>query len=49
MIELIWIGFQNALIIYSGIMFTLIGVALLFNSGYGFVKLIRNLKEGSKE
>ncbi|KKN17008.1 hypothetical protein LCGC14_0970160 [marine sediment metagenome] len=45
MIELIWLGFKGALIIYSGIMFTLIGVTLLFYSGYGFVKLFRKVNE----
>ncbi len=45
MIELIWLGFKGALIIFSGIMFTLIGVALVFNSGYRFAKLLRKLNQ----
>ncbi len=45
MIEFIWLGFKGALIIYSGIMFTFIGVSLLYYSGSRFVKLIHNLGE----
>ena len=45
MIELIWLGFKETLIIYSGLMFTLIGVTLLFHSGYGFVKLFYKLNQ----